>query len=68
MMSYNLYSYSGDFTVQFVHGSKCVVSVFQLLYHMTSVMLGRSNKIHENVKTVYNAVYRKILWSKLYFC
>ena len=68
----NMYC-SGDFTVQVSHGSKSVVSVFQLLYNMATIMVGRSNKLQDEktktVKIAFNVIYRRILWSEyLYFC
>ena len=50
--------------MQFNHGFKSDVSVFELLYNMSSVMLTISQK--KQTKTV--AVYRKILWSKYILC
>ena len=62
-----VYYYSGDFLVQFNHGTgpKSDASVFQLLYHTASVMLKKSNKLH----TKKINIYCRILWSKyVYVC
>ena len=64
-------NHSGDFTVQFSHSSKSDVSIFKLLYHMTTLMLGRSTRLQEEKvksnKVIINTIYRRILWSK-YLC
>ena len=53
--------------VQFSHGAKSDVSVFQLLYNTATVMLNTSNRLQKNAKSVSNVVYRRILWSKYFY-
>ena len=57
--------------VQFSHGAKSDVSVFQLLYNTATVMLTASNRLQEeklkNANSIFNVVYQRILWSK-YCC
>ena len=67
----NCVYHRGDFMVQFSHGAKSDVSVFQLLYNTATVMLSTSGRLQGEklkiAKSVFNVVYRKMLWSK-YFC
>ena len=62
------FNHSGDFTIQFSVGPKGDLSMFQLLYHATSIMLYGSNKLQEEKimsdKIIYSVIYRKMLWSK----
>ena len=61
--------------VQFSHGAKSDVSVFQLLYNTATVMLTTSGRLQEEklkiAKSIYNIIYRRMLWSKecnMYVC
>ena len=64
----NCMYHRGDFMVQFSHGAKSDVSVFHLLYNTATVMLTTSGRLQEEklkiARSVFNVVYRKMLWSK----
>ena len=57
--------------MQFTHSDKPIVSVFQLLYNMAGTSLQKSNKLQElkekQTKVPFIGVYRRILWSKLWY-
>ena len=53
-----------DFLVQFHHDVQPNVSVFQLMYEMSTTMLDTSNKLHKKSMEVSGGVYYRMLWSK----
>lgn len=57
-----------NFFVQFHHGAKPNVSVFQLLYDMSNTMLEKSiklyNKSKDKSKKISSVIYYRMLWSK----
>ena len=56
--------------VQFNHDAKSDVSVFQLLYNTAIVMVKVSSRLQEEklkyAKSIFNVIYRRILWSKYF--
>ena len=54
--------------VQFHHGEKQNVSVFQLLYDMSNTMLEKSIRLHykskDKSKKSPSVIYYRMLWSK----
>ena len=57
-----------DFVVQFQHGKKQNMSVFQLMYDMSSMMLDKSIKLRtkskDKSKKASSVIYNRMLWSK----